>query len=273
MLPTGRPTSSALTDALRISNWHYTARVAKQMANPPQEPVARRFPRGHTPPYVSYGQFKSLLRRLQRDGIPTQVDSSIINHLSVSTQIQTLLAFRFLSLIDLDGRPASALSALVSAVDCDAWATELSSVLHHAYAPVLELALNSATPEQLTSEFQRHFPGTNNVRRKSRTFFLHAAREAGIDLSPYLRAIIKPRADAQNRGSQPRARNAQTASPPSRAGRMTSGAPSAAVAAMASHQAPLLSERLVSELDIRQMTEVQQRAFWTMLRFLKELGR
>ena len=54
---------------------------------------------------------------------------------------------------------------------------------------------------------------------------------------------------------------------------MTSGPPSASVAAVASHQAPLLSERLVSELDIRQMTEVQQRAFWTMLKFLKELGR
>ena len=243
------------------------------MANLPREPVARRFPRGHTPPYVSYGQFKSLLRRLQRDGIPTQVDSSIINHLSASSQIQTLLAFRFLSLIDRDGRPASTLSSLVSAVDCDAWATELRSVLQHAYAPVLELALKSATLEQLTNEFQRHFPGTNNVLRKSRTFFLHAAREADIDLSPYLRATIKPRADAPNRGSHSRSRNPQTESPPSRAGRMTSGALSAAVAAMASHQPSLLSERLVSELDIRQMTEVQQRAFWTMLKFLKELGR
>lgn len=243
------------------------------MANTPREPVARRFPRGHTPPYVSYGQFKSLLRRLQHDGIPTQVDSSIISHLSASAQIQTLLAFRFLSLIDLEGRPASALSSLVSAVDCDAWAAELRSVLRHAYAPLLELALTSATPEQLTNAFQRHFPGTNNVLRKSRTFFLHGAREAGIDLSPYLRAIIKPRADAPNRGLHSRARNSQTGIPPSRAGRMTSGPPSVSVAAVASHQAPLLSERLVSELDIRQMTEVQQRAFWTMLKFLKELGR
>jgi Family of unknown function (DUF5343) len=243
------------------------------MANPPREQVARRFPRGRIPPYVSYGQFKSLLRRLQRDGIPMQVDSSIINHLSASAQIQTLLAFRFLGLIDLDGRPASTLSSLVSAVDCDAWATELRSVLHHAYAPVLELALESATPEQLTKEFEQHFPGTNNVLRKSRTFFLHGAREAGIDLSPYLRATIKPRADAPNRGLHSRSRNSQTGSPPSRAGRMTSGPPSAAVAAVASHQAPLLSERLVSELDIRQMTEMQQRAFWTMLKFLKELGR
>jgi hypothetical protein len=67
------------------------------MANLPREQAARRFPRGHTPPYVSYGQFKSLLRRLQRDGIPTQLDYSIISHLSVSAQIQTLLAFRFLS--------------------------------------------------------------------------------------------------------------------------------------------------------------------------------
>jgi hypothetical protein len=243
------------------------------MANLPREPVARRFPRGHTPPYVSYGQFKSLLRRLQRDGIPTQLDYSIISHLSVSAQIQTLLAFRFLSLIDLDGRPTSALIDLVPTVDCDPWAAELRSVLHRAYTPVFELALMTVTPEKLAEEFQRHFPGTNSVLRKSRTFFLHAACEAGIDLSPYLLATIKMRADVPNRTSRSRLRNSRRGTAPPHAGRLASGAPSAVVAAMASHEVPLLSERLVSELDIRQMTEVQQRAFWTILKFLKELGR
>jgi hypothetical protein len=239
------------------------------MANLPQQPVGRRFPRGHTPPYVSYGQFKSLLRRLQRDGIPAQLDYSIISHVSASAQIQTLLAFRFLGLIDPEGRPASALASVVSAVDCELWAAELRSVLRHAYAPLFELALKTATPEQLASEFQRHFPGTNNVLRKSRTFFLHGAREAGIDLSPYLLATIKMRVDAPNRGLHSRLRNPQSGTSLPRSGRLASG-PEAAVA---SHQTPLLSERLVSELDIRQMTEVQQRAFWTMLKFLKELGR
>jgi hypothetical protein len=243
------------------------------MVNPHREPVARRFPRGHTPPYVSYGQFKSLLRRLQRDGIPTRLDSSIISHLSTSAQIQTLLAFRFLSLIDLDGRPAGVLACLVSAVDRDPWVAELRSLLHHAYAPVFELALETATPDQLATEFRRHFSGTNNVLRKSRTFFLHGACEAGIDLSPYLRATIKMRADAPNRGLHSRPRNSPRGTDVLRVGRPASGPPSAAGAAVASHEAPLLSERLVSELDIRQMTEVQQRAFWTMLKFLKELGR
>ena len=42
---------------------------------------------------------------------------------------------------------------------------------------------------------------------------------------------------------------------------------------MASHQTSVLSERLVSELDIRQMTEVQRRAFRSMLKFPKELSR
>lgn len=242
------------------------------MANLPREPGARRSPRGHTPPYVSYGQFKSLLRRLQRDGIPAQLDYSIISHLSASAQIQTLLAFRFLGLIDFDGRPAGALAGLVSAVDREPWATELGLLLHHAYAPVFELALNTATIENLTTAFQRNFPGTNSVLRKSRTFFLHGAREAGIDLSPYLRATIKMREQTPNGGLRPR-RHPRGGTDVPRAGRMVSRVPSAVVAASASLQAPLLSERLVSELDIRQMTEVQQRAFWTMLKFLKELGR
>ena len=243
------------------------------MANPPREGVTRHSPRGHTPPYVSYGQFKSLLRRLQHDGIPSQLDYSIIRHVSASVQIQTLLAFRFLSLTDLDGRPASSLASLVSAVDRDPWASELRSVLHHAYAPLFELALQTATPEQLSNEFQQNFPGTNNVLRKSRTFFLHGAREAGIDLSPYLRATIKMRAHAPNRDLRAELRNSQTGTAPHRTGRLGAVRPPTAVAAMASHQASLLSERLVSELDIRQMTEMQQRAFWTMLKFLKELGR
>jgi hypothetical protein len=238
-----------------------------------RELAAHRFPRGHTPPYVSYGQFKSLLRRLQRDGIPSRLDYSIISHLSASAQIQTLLAFRFLELIDLDGRPATALACLVSAVDSDPWAAALGSVLRHAYAPIFELALNTATPEQLAAEFRRHFSGTNSVARKSRTFFLHGAREAGIDLSPYLRATLKMRGDAASHPSRFRPRHTQSGTAPRRDHRLASGSPSASLAAMAPHQPALLSERLVSELDIRQMTEVQRRAFWTILKFLKELGR
>ena len=148
-------------------------------------------------------------------------------------------------------------------------------MLRNAYAPVFELALNTATPEQLVIELQRHYDGTNNVLRKSKTFFLHGAREAGIDLSGYLLATIKMRGDTPNRGPHSRLRNPQPRTALPRSGRMASGPPSGAEATVASHQAPLplLSERLVSELDIRQMTEVQQRAFWTMLKFLKELGR
>lgn len=243
------------------------------MANLPREPITRRSPRGYTPPYVSYGQFKSLLRRLQRDGIPARLDYSIISHLSASSQIQTLLALRFLGLIDVDGRPASALPGLVSAVDREPWATLLGLLLRQAYAPLFGLALETATAVQLTNEFQAHYHGTNSVLRKSRTFFLHGARDAGIDLSPYLRATIKMRERTPNPGLRPRLRNPQRGTDVPHAGRKVSRTPSAVVAVSASLQAPLLSERFVSELDIRQMTEVQQRAFWTMLKFLKELGR
>jgi hypothetical protein len=111
------------------------------------------------------------------------------------------------------------------------------------------------------------------VARKSRTFFLHGAREAGIDLSPSLLATVKMRSDGTNRGSRSRPRYPRSGSGPRRDHHRAAGSPPAEIAATASHRAPLLSERLVAELDVRQMTEVQQRAFWTILKFLKELGR
>ena len=104
-----------------------------------------------------------------------------------------MTALKFLVLTNDDGEPAERLTQLVEAYGTDDWKGVLEGVIANAYAPLLEIKLEHATPNQFSERFRTTYSGTDEVQRKSVTFFLNAVRDAGIAISPYIMRNKKPR--------------------------------------------------------------------------------
>jgi len=57
---------------------------------------------------------------------------------------------------------------------------------------LLQLDLETASPNQFSERFRAAFPGAEEVQRKSVALFLSAARDAGIKSSEYIMKNKKP---------------------------------------------------------------------------------
>jgi Family of unknown function (DUF5343) len=157
-------------------------------------PLRGKSPRKHpTPPYISFLRLKAFIQSLQQAGVPERLDPDFFDSLPTGDRRQLQTALQYLQLIDAYWRPTSHLPALVEAYGDERWSTELSELLRRAYRPLLESSLALATQEELADAFGEIYDGTDDVLRKSRTFFLHAAHEANIDLDPAIFNGIKPR--------------------------------------------------------------------------------
>jgi hypothetical protein len=147
------------------------------------------------PPYTAFQSLKSGLAVLYEHVIPTRIDRSVWgNKFSGSVASQVLTALRFLRLIDQDGVPTKHLRPLVESMgDKAEWATQLGVVLRAAYEPIFSLDLEKATASQFYERFRVVYGADGETGRKCVTFFLNAAREADIPVSPFLTVSAKPR--------------------------------------------------------------------------------
>lgn len=113
-----------------------------------------------------------------------------------------MTTLRVLGLIAPDGRPGPLLERLVRA-ESDDRRGALREVLERFYAPVFELDMARATRAQFHEVF-RSFGTREGVTAKCEAFFIQAAQEAGLELSPY---ILARRHGARRSGAAaPRAR-------------------------------------------------------------------
>ena len=118
-------------------------------------------------------------------GMPARVDRSVFHsRFSAGVQSQINSGLRSLQLIDASGAPTAALRRLAPAKG-DARRTVLQEVLKAYYAHVFMLDLEHATKSQL-QEAIRKFGCTDAMLVKCESFFIHAATDAGIPLSPYI---------------------------------------------------------------------------------------
>ena len=53
-----------------------------------------------TPPYVAFKTFKSFIKMLSANGVPSEIDKSMMDGMSGSTQSQLSATLRFLGLVD-----------------------------------------------------------------------------------------------------------------------------------------------------------------------------
>ena len=140
-----------------------------------------------TPPYVAFKTFNTLIEDLKEHGLPTQIDRSVLRRFSGGVGSQLVSALRALRLITDDNKPTTWLQALVAAHGTDEYKTQIRNVLATGYPYLGGLDLRTATPSQFAEAFKLT-GAKEEVLRKSRTFYLHAAQFAGVEVGSRLLA-------------------------------------------------------------------------------------
>ena len=146
-----------------------------------------------TAPYTSFRSVKTMIAGLKKHGIPNRIDRSVLTSFSNAVGSQIMTALRFLELTDDGGRPTDSMKKLVEVYGSDEWVSELEAILRAAYGPLFTIDLEKASPKEFGDHFRDSYSGTEDVRRKSETFFLNAVRDTSIKISAYILKKQKPR--------------------------------------------------------------------------------
>lgn len=147
---------------------------------------------GMRPPVISFRSFKAALSAFKDQGaLPAQFNRSIWSNKLYSTNLPELLdAFRFLGLMDNTSAATPAFAALVSACDTPAWPTELRGLLERSFAPLLASQFSAISSGGMLKVVRTIYATRGEDTRRCGHFFIHAAREASMDIG--LLAINTP---------------------------------------------------------------------------------
>jgi hypothetical protein len=152
-----------------------------------------------TPPYVSFKTFLTLLDELKTNGIPPQVDRSVLARFSGGVGAQLLGALKSLDMVTDDNKPTPSGIAIINALGTDPFNELLKAAMRGAYPFLSDLNLLHATPSMFAEAFRKGTDAKEDVLRKCRTFYLHAAQQVGIQIGPRIAKGSVPR--ASNGGS------------------------------------------------------------------------
>jgi hypothetical protein len=118
----------------------------------------------------------------------------------------------------LDGdKPTARLKAFVDAHETDQFPALLLDVLKEVYPYVFALDLSTATPTMFADAFKASGAKGDDALRKCRTFFTHAAKQAGVVFGPRLANGSVPRSPSAPRRKAKAAKakdDAGTGTPP-----------------------------------------------------------
>lgn len=156
------------------------------------------------PPYIPFQTFLTFLKQLKTDGLPPQIDKSVLSKFSGGTQGQLKVALKILGLMD-ESKPTDDLEALVEAFETPQFEPLLLKLLERTYPYVFAIDLKTATPTMFADAFK--VTGAQEaVSRKCRTFFLHAAKRAGVPLGNRILTGSVPRAPSTGPKRKPKAK-------------------------------------------------------------------
>lgn len=216
-------------------------------------------------PYISFGSLLRVLEALRRSRPPDSEARQFIQDMDKTRATHRIAALRFIGLLDADGMPTPALATILDAIGTTAWPDVLAQTLRTAFRPLIAFDLANMSLTEFQTEFARHYAGSDTVRRKSRTFFVHAAIQAKIPLSPGLVRAAKPRAGDRVAEIGRNQRPVTTSPDSDQPGPPADGADAA-------KSSLSLAVRLLSELDTHAMDDNVRQAFWTLLRHIKDRG-
>jgi hypothetical protein len=130
-------------------------------------------------PYVSYSTFNNSLTALAAT-LPPRLDKSMWPSYSGAVQGQLWGAYKFFELVNADGTPTEKLVNYLNAVD-DGRQKQLRNWLTAAYPELMKLDLAKSTVGHF-SEAMREYGLGAETQKKATSFFLQAAKAAGIEL-------------------------------------------------------------------------------------------
>lgn len=134
-------------------------------------------------PYIPFTTFRNTLTKWGETGaLPSRIDNSLLSTMSGGAQSQFLGALRFFELIDDGGAPSDALRLLVS--QGKDFGKNLKPLLLRFYTEDQLRQLEHGTPASLAESF----PGrSSSVTQKMCRFFITAAEEGQLSISPHLK--------------------------------------------------------------------------------------
>lgn len=173
------------------------------------------------PPYMSFQTFLTFVEELASRPLPPQVDRSMMTSKSGTDQNNLMSALKGFGLINGDHCVEPALVQL--ATSDEAMRNEKLAELVRTYYPdPIAVSEQNGTEGQLVESFKQSFSlDTAETRRKAITFFLHAARVAGIPLSPH---FPQTRTGSGSPGTPRPKRSAKRKTPPAANGAGASNA-------------------------------------------------
>jgi len=141
------------------------------------------------PPYITFTSLLHFIDSLKR-GIPGQIDRSLMKTMSGSMQAQMMSALKYLHMVDANGNVQDTLTRLVNSEGVERTST-LQEVLKTSYPFLFNgFDLTRATSSQFRQKFTE-IGATGDSVRKCISFFLSAAKEAEIDVSPYITETVR----------------------------------------------------------------------------------
>ncbi|MGI4900732.1 MAG: hypothetical protein ACRYG5_03570 [Janthinobacterium lividum] len=151
--------------------------------------------KGPTPAYGSYRSLVTFFNSRRDDGhITDVVDRSLMRNFSGSTANELLATLRFFKMINEKGVPAQRYKAVVTADD-GARKELMQQILRDSYpfifaAPGFDV--ERATADQVATQFRAQGISGSTLSRAV-AFFLAAAEDAGVKVSPHIKPPPMPR--------------------------------------------------------------------------------
>jgi len=140
-----------------------------------------------SPPYATYGSFINFINKLRETGVPSRIDPSVFGGASGSVSYSVIAALKYLGLIEEDGKPTQLFSTLVNASD-EERSKILDSVIRAGYPSLFSETMNlkRATAGEFDDLIRKEFDVQGSTVDKIAAFFISAAKQAQIELSPHL---------------------------------------------------------------------------------------
>jgi hypothetical protein len=163
--------------------------------------------------YVPWRTLANTLDALA-EHMPNRIDKTAFPGQSGAVQTQLLIAFRFLGLIDGDGKPTPSLHNL-AVKDEAARKFALKKILEDKYAALFALNLTKTTPAEFAEQMSKSYNVSGDTRLKATRFFLAALAYVGVAVSPLL---LRDKTKPIGNGGAARRRKATTRLRPDTAG-------------------------------------------------------
>lgn len=155
---------------------------------------------GRAPVYIPFKTFLTAIEALGQ-GLPPTLDRSVWPSFSGGAQSQTLGAFKFLGLVNEQGKVEEILERLVNAKGNEEKGV-LREIIESRYAGAIQLAQKNASFQQLQDYFRGYGVQAGTLERVTR-FFLDACEYTGVKGSPLWAKAKKTFRRTTKRGEVP----------------------------------------------------------------------